>query len=111
MTKKTRKPLLEGVKYDNDKLRMNLLNLNYLDEMVKVLMFGSEKYDDNNWMKVAQAKERYFEASVRHLKAMQEDGGIINLNSIDNESGYSHLAHAMCCLYFLEYFRRKEVEK
>ena len=100
-----------GVKYDGDKLRMNLVNLNYFDDMVKVLMFGANKYPDkNNYMKVDNAVERYFEAMLRHLKAMQGIGGIINLNSIDDETGLPHLSHLQCCSYFLEHFRREELK-
>jgi hypothetical protein len=63
-------------------------------EIGKVLTYGSRKYDDNNWRKGTDWN-RYYGALQRHLNAWW--GG----ENKDKETGYSHLAHAGCCLMFL----------
>lgn len=42
----------QGNKFDNGKLRYDLLPFASIDEVVKVLTFGAEKYVDNNWQLV-----------------------------------------------------------
>jgi len=85
----------EGRKYDGLKPRWDLLPLDAVEEIVHVLTYGAKKYADHNWIHVPNAKERYFAALMRHLKSYQ--GG----EMLDPESGFSHLAHAGCCLIFL----------
>ena len=87
--------LSEGVKYDSDKLDWNLLPLDSIDDILKVLMFGSKKYAPDNWKKVQDANNRYYAAAMRHLSAWRR--GELN----DSETGISHLSHAGCCLLFL----------
>ena len=92
---------MEGVKYDNGKLQWNLLPFEALEDTVRVLEFGAKKYAPDNWKKVPDAERRYYDAAVRHLIASQKE-------EIDPESGYSHISHAMCCLIFIEFFRKNE---
>jgi hypothetical protein len=84
-----------GRKGDAGKLRFTLLPFDAVSEVVRVLMFGANKYGDHNWIAVDNAHERYFDAAMRHLVARKE--GERN----DPESGLSHLAHAVCCGIFL----------
>lgn len=84
-----------GRKFDGGKLRYGLVPPLALKEMVKVLTFGAEKYEPDNWKFVPDSKRRYFDALQRHLWAWKEG------EQIDTESGIHHLAHAMCCLSFL----------
>jgi len=84
-----------GRKYDGDKLRYDLLPPGPIRQLVEVLTYGSKKYDDNNWMKVEP--QRYVAALMRHLEAWREG------EQDDQETSFSHLAHAMCCLTFLMY--------
>jgi len=84
-----------GRKFDGGKLEYGLLPPFALDETVKVLTFGAQKYERDNWKKVPDSKRRYYDALQRHLWAWKR-GEII-----DPESGIHHLAHAMCCLMFL----------
>jgi hypothetical protein len=88
-------PLGLGVKYDLGKLEFSLLPPHALDEVVKVLNFGSKKYARNNWRKLQDAERRYFDAALRHIWALAKD------EPIDPESGLSHEAHAICCLLFI----------
>lgn len=85
----------EGRKFDVGKLEYGLIPPLALKEMVRVLTFGAQKYERNNWKHVDDAKRRYFDAMQRHLWAYQEG------EKLDPESGIHHLAHAMCCLFFL----------
>ena len=84
-----------GRKFDGNKLEYGLLPPFALEETVKVLTFGAQKYERDNWKKVPDSKRRYFDALQRHVWAWKQG------EQIDPESGMHHLAHAMCCLMFL----------
>lgn len=100
MTTKT-----DGIKFDSEKLRMDLLPFDCLEEIAKVLTYGARKYKPNNWQFVDNAVERYEAALIRHLSAYKR--GEIN----DPESGLSHLSHLACNAIFLIYFQNKVVDK
>ena len=85
----------EGRKFDGGKLEYGLLPPLALEETVKVLTFGAQKYERDNWQKVPDSKRRYFDALQRHVWAWKRG------EQLDPESGIHHLAHAMCCLMFL----------
>jgi hypothetical protein len=87
--------IVEGVKFDNNKAQWSLMPWKALSQVVDVLTYGAKKYAPDNWKKVPNARQRYVDASFRHLTAYV--GGEKN----DSETGMSHLAHAMCCLLFL----------
>lgn len=84
-----------GKKADTGKPRWHLLPYAAIEEVVYVLTAGAEKYDDDNWRHVPQAKDRYFSAAMRHLVAWKLG------EERDPETELSHLAHAVCCLLFL----------
>ena len=84
-----------GRKFDGNKLEYGLLPPYALQETVKVLTFGAQKYERDNWKKVPDSKRRYFDAMQRHIWAWKQG------EQMDPESGLHHLAHAMCCLMFL----------
>lgn len=86
---------MEGIKYDNDKPEYGLLPPFALEETVKVLTFGAKKYDRENWRKLDDLHNRYFNAAQRHLWAIKRG------ETHDPETGMHHAAHAMCCLLFL----------
>ena len=85
----------KGRKFDGGKLEYGLLPPYALEETVKVLTFGAQKYERDNWQKVPDSKRRYFDALQRHVWAWKSG------EQFDPESGIHHLAHAMCCLMFL----------
>lgn len=87
-----------GVKYDAGKVRPSLLPWPALTEVMAVLAFGAAKYEPDNWQRVPGARERYFDAALRHLVAWHSG------ESLDAESGRHHLAHAACCVLFLLWF-------
>ena len=86
---------MEGIKYDGDKPRWELLPIYPVEETVKVLTYGAKKYDDDNWRKVKPLRQRYYAAALRHIFAWWKG------EKLDPESGLHHLAHAICCLIFL----------
>ena len=84
----------DGIKYDSAKPRMNLLPPKAIVEVSKVLTFGAEKYDAENWRKLDDLQNRYTAGALRHIFAHM-DG-----EQLDPETNLSHLAHALCCLLF-----------
>ena len=84
----------EGRKFDSNKPRMDLLPPKAILETAKVLSFGAEKYDPENWRLLDNLQSRYTAGALRHIFAHM-DG-----EKDDPESNISHLAHALCCLLF-----------
>ena len=93
-------PVPKFVKDDNTKTRYDLLPPELLEETAKVLTFGAQKYSAHNWAQGA-SWSMYFSAMMRHMWAWWrgEDN--------DPETGFSHLAHAACCLSFLIAYQRR----
>jgi len=87
-------PLTEGVKFDAGKARMDLLDPYAVEQLSHVLAFGAQKYAAHNW-RMGISKGRLIAAALRHLFAYL--GG----QDKDDETGLSHVAHAMCCCMFL----------
>ena len=84
-----------GRKFDGGKLQYGLLPPLALRETVEVLTFGAEKYEPDNWRRVPDGPRRYFDAAQRHLWAYKSG------EMYDQETGVSHLAHALCCIMFM----------
>ena len=81
-------------KYDADKPRLDLLDPYAVEQLAKVLTFGAQKYAAHNWRK-GLSKSRLIAAALRHIFAYL--GG----QNTDEETGLSHIAHAMCCCMFI----------
>ena len=100
----------KGLKYDGldgerpMKERWDLLPIDCIEDVVKILTFGSEKYGPNNWMDVEDANNRYYAALMRHLAANRKG------ELIDEESGLPHLAHAMCNVVFLLWLEKNKLK-
>jgi len=91
-----------GIKYDANKPRWDLLPFEAVELVVEVLTSGAVKYDDHNWKRLPDAKNRYFAAMMRHIVAYKKGERF-------DESGSSHLAHAAACMIFL--LHKTEIEK
>ena len=89
---------MNGKKHDAGKLQWHLLPIQPVQEIIRVLMFGATKYAPDNWQKVPNARDRYYNALLRHITAWY--AGEVH----DEETGISHLAHAGCCALFLLWF-------
>lgn len=87
--------VVNGRKDDKGKPRWSLIPLRAVASVVDVLEYGAKKYAPDNWRKVPQPRERYFNAAVRHLYAWRMG------DPIDGETGLPALAHACCCILFL----------
>ncbi len=95
---------MSGTKHDQNKLRYDLLPPEALEEIVKVLTFGTDKYKDRNWEKGIDSG-RVFAALMRHLWAWWMG------KRKDKESGLSHLSHAGCCIVFLITYEKRRMIK
>ncbi|WP_018694345.1 dATP/dGTP diphosphohydrolase domain-containing protein [Algicola sagamiensis] len=87
-----------GTKLDQNKLDHWLVPVKSMNEVIRVLMFGAKKYAPDNWQKITDPKQRYFNACLRHVNQWREG------ETLDKESGRHHLAHAVCCLLFVLWF-------
>lgn len=85
-----------GIRENQGKLRWSLVSWKALEPMVKVLMFGAKKYDDNNWKKGLKYTE-VCESLQRHMNAF------IDGENNDKESKLYHIGHIMCNAMFLSY--------
>lgn len=86
---------MTGQKFDQEKPRMDLMPPLMELEVSKVLTFGAQKYDAENWRHVPELHARYRSAAKRHINALKR-GALY-----DDESGLHHAAHAVCCLMFM----------
>lgn len=82
-----------GRKHDSDKLRMDLIPPEVIEELGKVLTYGAMKYEPNNWQKVESY--RYKAALLRHYTAWCKG------EECDQESKLKHLSHMLCNVAFL----------
>lgn len=93
----------EADRYNAGKLRWSLVDFPSLEDMVKVLEFGANKYSDNNWKKGLKTTE-IIESMMRHMVAY------LNGENIDPESNLPHTGHIMCNAMFLAYMTRFKPE-
>lgn len=91
-----------GMKFDGDKVRMDLIDPNFVTGVGQVLTFGAKKYAPNNWQKVDNAEDRYYAAALRHLLAWRAG------EKLDPESGLNHLKHVATNIMFLMYFEENK---
>jgi hypothetical protein len=83
-----------GTKHDQGKAPWHLFPWDAAHEVVRVLDFGAQKYQERNW-EGGIAYSRLFSAAQRHLQSWFQDR-----EDADPETGISHLAHAGCCVLF-----------
>jgi len=88
---------LEGRKDDGGKARYDLVPWEALEQVVQVLNYGAEKYDDRNWEQGIKYG-RLFAAALRHITAWWKG------EDCADDSGLHHLAHAACCILFLLHY-------
>lgn len=84
---------MKGIKYDQDKPDYSLLPFGAVDQVVKVLTYGSKKYSRDNWKYVEEF--RYQAAAMRHFSAYMQG------EQFDPETTIHHLAHMITSLLFL----------
>jgi hypothetical protein len=94
----------EAVKADSGRTDWTLLPFETLEEVAKVLEFGAKKYSGWNWTTGGGFQWlRVARAALNHIfKWLRGEDN-------DDESGLSHIAHAMCNLIFLlHYIQNKD---
>ena len=89
-----------GLKADETKSRVDLLDPDFLLAVGEVLKFGAEKYKEHggasNWRRGIHIS-RLVASALRHLFA------IMRGEDLDSESGLLHTAHLGCCVQFLHW--------
>ena len=85
---------MQGTKFDEEKIRTDLLPVNALMRIANIFTFGAKKYGAYNWEK-GILNSRLYAACLRHLFAYWRG------EQKDPESGMSHLHHAGCCIMML----------
>lgn len=90
-----------GVKFDDGKLRWDLLPPEAMDEVVRVYTIGAKKYADRNWEK-GLTWGRVFSAMMRHAWAWWRG------ETHDPKDGQHHLSSVVwCALALMTYEIRK----
>lgn len=95
-------PAQQGVKFDTDKARYDLIPPEIEEAVAKVLTFGASKYGDRNW-ELGMDWGRVYAAMRRHMAAWW--GG----EDDDPETGMPHTWHAACCIAFLVTYEARGV--
>jgi hypothetical protein len=90
-----------GVKHDEGKRVYAYLPYDAIEEVLKVLELGADKYGKANWTR-GMDYSRAFNAAQRHQKQW-----FYEQQDLDPESGITHLAHAVASLLFLITFQLK----
>lgn len=74
------------------KPRMGLVPVAAMEPLARVMELGARKYGPYNWREAPIKNMIYANAALRHLYAW------IGGQSVDPESGQSHLAHVASCM-------------
>lgn len=104
--------LKEGTKFDEGKVRLELIPPEILYAVGTVLTFGASKYQERNWEK-GMKWSRVFGALMRHMWAWWGGKGPTTKSFLfedkDSETAYSHLWHAATCILFLVAYEERSV--
>jgi hypothetical protein len=92
--------VMEGVKHDGEKPRLDLIQPEVINALGMALSYGAKKYGDNNYLH-GMSWGRVFGACLRHLYAFWAG------EDIDKESGLPHLAHALANISFLTVYQAR----
>lgn len=89
----------KGLRYDQGKLRYDLVNAQAHAGMVEILTFGAQKYAERNWEK-GMRWSKVISSLKRHLAAIEAG------EDYDQESGKLHIDHIACNAHFLSAYYR-----
>lgn len=87
----------KALRYNQGKPKWSMVHFRSLEPMVKVLMYGANKYSRDNWKKGLDRQE-ILDSMQRHLAAL------IDGVEIDEESQLPHIGHILCNCMFYSYF-------
>ena len=85
------------IKETTGKVRLDLVEPEFIVGIGEVLTFGAEKYSDKGWKDIENKHDENYASLMRHIMAWRMG------EQNDNESGKSHLLHAAYNLMFLYY--------
>ena len=88
---------MSGKKYDGGKDPWHLAPWDAFKAVILVMAFGAAKYGERNW-EHGMDWSRLYSAALRHITSWWAG------EVADQETGYSHLWHAACCIMFLVSF-------
>lgn len=91
----------QGAKFDNGKVRLDLIDPQFELSMGNVLTKGAEVHGEYSWQTLPNAEIRYLAALKRHTNAIARG------ELIDPSSGEFHAAHVAVNAMFLEHFQRQ----
>jgi uncharacterized protein YuzB (UPF0349 family) len=91
----------QSLRYNEGKPQWSLVDFKSLEPMVRVMEYGCQKYDRDNWKKGLDLNQ-ILESLSRHLFALMS-GEII-----DPESGQEHVGHIMANAMFWQYHNEKQ---
>ena len=83
-----------SLKFDEEKLRYDLIPPRVLEEVAKAFTHGAKKYSDEGWKDVPEHRRRYYAAMMRHMEAWR-------LGEDIDESGCHHIACAIASLMII----------
>lgn len=86
-----------GNRFNQGKLQWHLADFQALEPMIKVLMYGKEKYAENQW-KNGLSKKEILDSMIRHIVELLAG------KTKDEESGELLIGHILCNALFYSYF-------
>lgn len=84
---------MTGIKFDQGKAPLSLIDPRFTEEVARVLAIGEQKYGRANWQGLKV--ERLLDAVKRHVLELEKS------NDHDDETGFHHAAHAASGLMFI----------
>lgn len=88
------------MKQHKGKTNWNLLPLEVIEQIVKVLDYGAVKYAPFSWQN--EPVELWYSAMMRHIVAWKKG------EQLDSETQLHHLVHAMCNLMFIVWIEQNK---
>lgn len=92
----------EGIRFDNGKLRYDLIPPEVLEALAEVYTYGVKKYADRNW-ELGMDWMRVFASQFRHAVSWLKN------ESVDPESGLTHAQHALWNWAALVVYEKRKV--
>lgn len=86
--------MADAMRFNESKPKLSLLPLKELEPAARVLEFGANKYERDNWKKGLKFTE-ILDSLMRHIGDLQSG------EWIDPESGLPHIGHIQCNAIFL----------
>lgn len=91
-------PLSVSKKDNFGKLRYDLVEAEFEEQLAKALTYGAGKHGPDDWKHTDDPINAYYAALRRHLAAWRKG------ETVDSESGLNHLAHVAANVMFLMHF-------